>query len=288
MSAVKIKSLTIAPTHNRAVQQELHRQLNHLKEREAIRASMPQAFSTGHWVTAHSIAGASEAYRTRGGQYGTFSTTTFARALTQAVVIAYAALRDGAQTSDLAHVPALYPEVVAIVANAHTMTVELGELDTEDILELAGELVNLTQIVTAALANSELDEEEFTRVYGDGARDGQAITPDGAYHAARESLSSTHDAILVIFHALKDGFSIVDFPALVKLYPEATSLAVNAPLALKGWRTLTRKQRVEVGKLAIDIVENIWATLVGDGTREEKVKPPQPPNPPQGSGSGMQ
>jgi hypothetical protein len=239
----------VAATHNRAVQQALYRKLAHLKDREAIRQTLPQAFGN-----------------VRGGVYGTLSTTTLARALVQSVLVAYTALRDGVQSSDLKQLPTLYPEIVAIICNANTMTLELGEMDTEDILELGSEFLDIVQVVTSALANAlantlankEPDEEELVRAYGD-----DAMIPDKVYLAAHESLSSTHDIIVVGFHIVRDGFSILDLPALMKLYPEATSLATNAPLALQGWKQLSRKQKAELGKLAIDVVENIWATLEG-------------------------
>jgi hypothetical protein len=253
---------TIGAQQARAAVQSLHRKLDRLKEREAIRAALPQAF--GDEITT-----------TRGGTYGVSSTITLSRSLTQAATIGYTALKDGFQPTDLKQAAALVPELFTVVANYPTMRLEIGELDTEDGIELAGEFVNLTRIVTTALANSDPEDDTITRLYGERgaaqaitpqaaletARQQALQTPQAAFDAARLSLTSLRDVIRIGFAALRDGFSVLDVPALVGMFPDATRLAENAPLALQGWKQLTKQQRKDLGKLAVEIVADIWDTL---------------------------
>jgi hypothetical protein len=216
--------------------------------------------------------------------YGVSSTITLTRSLTQAATMGYTVLRDGFQPTDLKQAAMLVPELFVVVANYPTMRLEIGELDTEDGIELAGEFVNLTRIVTAALANSDPEDDTITRLYGergatqaitpqalpgaalDAARQQVLQTPQAAFDAARFSLISLRDVIRIGFAALKDGLSILDVPALVGMFPDATKLATNAPLALQGWKNLNKQQRKDLGKLAVDIVADIWDTLEG-GTK---------------------
>jgi hypothetical protein len=256
-----VKISSIAPAQTRATLQSLHQKLDRLKYRAAIRAAMPQAFADDDKEKETAASIALTHVLTRGGVYGVTSTITLTRSLTQAATMGYTVLRDGFQPTDLKQAATLVPELFVVVANYPTMRLELGELDTEDSIELAGEFVNLTRIVTTALANSEPDETEFIRVYSTRARDGQAITPQAAYEAARLSLYSLSDVIQIGFHSLHDGFSVLDIPALVGMFPDATKLATNAPLALQGWKQLTKQQKKDLGKLAVEIVADIWDTL---------------------------
>jgi hypothetical protein len=278
MNPTPNKSLVIANVHSLAVRQAMQSNLHTFETREALRSALPQAFRARALTQA------------RGGVYGTLSTVTLTRALTQSVLITYIALRDGAQASDLAQVPALYPEIFTVVANFNSMTLELGELDMQDGMELASELINLAATITKALAQASLSEEEFTRVYGN-VPTRRAITQDEAYMAALESLTSLHDVITGGFKIVRDGLTIFDLPAFVNLYPEINALVVHAPLALQGWNQLTRKHRRDLAKVAIDVIDSVWDTLAGENARDGKPKPPPNPptggNGPQGNGSGM-
>jgi hypothetical protein len=252
MSAMQIKKeLKFANSHSLAVRQAMQSNLHALETREALRNALPQAFRARTFTQA------------RGGVYGTLSTITLTRALTQSVLITYLALRDGAQASDLAQVPKLYPEIFTVVANLHSTSLELGELDVQDGMELASELINIAAVLTKALAQITLTEEEFTRVYGDGEIT-RAISQDEAYIAAFESLTSLHDVITGGFRIVRDGLTIFDLPAFVNLYPEINALVVHAPLALQGWNQLTRKNRRDLAKIAIDVIDSVWDTLAGE------------------------
>jgi hypothetical protein len=191
----------------------------------------------------------SRSAQSRGGLYGTNASIAIMQAFTQAGIAGYTASMDGFQPSDLAVLPGLYPHAVTVIGNWQTAKQEIGELDVFDIAALVREICDLTESIAEALAE------------GQEAPSRSTITPEIARQAARQSLISTGDVIKLGMRTFKDGFNITKLPELFNLFPAATSLATNAPLAVQAWSVLNFAQKCELVKIATDVVASIYAEL---------------------------
>lgn len=185
----------------------------------------------------------------RGGVYGTTASIAIMEAFTQAGIAGYTAAADGFQPSDLAVLPQLYPHAVTVIGNWQQAKLEWGELDTFDVTALVRELCDTTENLAQAIADGQELPVRST------------ITPEIAWQAARQSLISTGDVIKLGMRTFKGGFNVTRLPELFNLFPAATSLATNAPLAVQAWAALTFKQRCDLVKIAADVVADIYAEL---------------------------
>ena len=184
----------------------------------------------------------------RGGEFGTISSINIMRALTEAGFAGYKALSDDFQVADLAVLPTLYPQAMVLVGNYQQAQKELAELDTADILALVREICDLTESLSKDLAEGQ------EAVRGD-------VSPEQAWNAVRQSLNATRDVIKIGLRTFKNGFDLTKLPELFQLFPAATSLATNAPVAVQSWEKLNLQQKGEVAKLTIDIVIDILSSL---------------------------
>jgi hypothetical protein len=200
---------------------------------------------TLHETTLNTRSASAEA---RGGEFGTISSINIMRALTESGFAGYKALSDDFQVADLAVLPTLYPQAMVLVGNYQQAQKELAELDTQDILALVREVCDLTERLSKELAQGQ---EEVR----------SEISPEQAWNAVKLSLNATRDTIKIGLRTFKNGFDLTKLPELFQLFPAATSLATNAPLAVQGWAKLNLQQKGEAAKLVIDILIDILSSL---------------------------
>jgi hypothetical protein len=187
----------------------------------------------------------------KGGQFATDASRAIIRSLTQAAVTGYVAVVDGFQIADFSLLPTLYPEVATLVSNAAGAQRELSELDFDDIVDIARELIDSAERVSKALAINDAN----ARI------EPVAMKGADALKAAQASLYSLRDITLLGLNTFKNGFDVTKLPALFQLFPQATSLAQNAPVAVNAYASLTLVEKAEVLKTAIDVVVAIITSL---------------------------
>lgn len=210
--------------------------------RAALTAQFSRLDEQANFVETRSVA-------VRGGQYGTSASLAILRAFVESGIVGYTALQDGVQLEDISALTKLYPHGVTLVQNWQTAKVELGELDIVDITTIVRELCNITeQLASSLVKGQELPVRS-------------SITPEIAWKAAQQSLLSTRDIVKIGISTFKTGFDITKIPQLFTLFPHATALASNAPVAVQSFAMLNLQQKGELTKLGVDVVVDILSFL---------------------------